>query len=206
MRVLLMETDRHAGDDAARRLQAARHEVVRCHEPGAAAFPCNALSGVPCPLDQGAPVDVALTVRAHPHPRPSSYEDGVTCALRRFVPLVVAGRAALSPFERWSTTVADGTDDVVDACERAASSPIAPLSVRAEAAAVEALTTLGYDPRGASAVVHRAAGRLVVDVTLPEDSEPARGATATHVHRAVAALAPMAPGIDVRVNLSGGAP
>jgi hypothetical protein len=201
MRVLIMETDRHAADDAVRQLEAAGHEVVRCHERGAAAFPCNALEAAGCPFERGAPIDVALTVRAHPHPRPSAYEDGVTCALQRFVPLVVAGNAALSPFDRWTTAIGDGGAGVVAACEQAAALPIEALSHRAGLALSGVLEMLGEQTGGARAVVYRTGGRFVVDVVLPEDFEAARrGVVATHVHRAVAAEAADALGIDVRVS------
>jgi hypothetical protein len=201
MRVLLMESDRHAADDAVLQLEAAGHEVVRCHERGAAAFPCNALEAGGCPFERAAPIDVALTVRAHPHPRPSAYEDGVTCALQRFVPLVVAGTAALSPFDRWTTAVGDSGTSVVAACEQAAALPIEALSRRAGLALTEALEVLGERTGGARAVVYRIGGRFVVDVVLPEEFEAARrGVVATHVHRAVAAEAPHALGIDVRVS------
>ena len=53
-------------------------------------------------------------------PGPTPFEDGVSCALRHHVPLVVAGTTALNPFDDW-TTVTAGDDDIVEACERAGS-------------------------------------------------------------------------------------
>jgi hypothetical protein len=120
MNVLLLESDAHAADEAAARLRAAGHQVERCHEVGLPAFPCNGLlDGGECPLDRG-PIEVALVVRSHPWPRPSTLEDGVVCALRRGVPLVVAGRALLNPYVDWAAAVVDGVEDVVEAIEKVA--------------------------------------------------------------------------------------
>ena len=50
------------------------------HEADHAAFPCNALSDKNvCPLEVEPAVDVVVDHRAHPHPRPTRSEDGVTC-------------------------------------------------------------------------------------------------------------------------------
>ena len=107
MRVLVVESDRHTADQAIADLRAAGHEVARCHERGLPAFPCNALAdGGTCPLDSGSGVDVLLDYRAHPHPRPTRFEDGVCCALRHQIPIVVAGASALNPFDHWTTALA----------------------------------------------------------------------------------------------------
>ena len=74
MRILVVESDRHTADQAIADLQAAGHEIARCHERGAPAFPCNALSdGGSCPLDSGSGVDVLLDYRVIriPDRRPS---------------------------------------------------------------------------------------------------------------------------------------
>jgi hypothetical protein len=200
MRVLVMESDRHAAEGAIAQLRAANHEVFRCHERGAAAFPCNALADASgCPLDTPGGIDVALTVRAHPHPRPSAFEDGVSCALRRHVPLVVAGTSALSPFDEWTTVIADGLG-VVDACETAARLPIESLSRRGREAAETLLSTLGRDPAGTAVTVRRRDGRLVADVELPTGCADLHAAAATHVLGAVRADEPSASGIDVLVT------
>ena len=122
MEVLVLETDRYAADLAVEQLTERGHRVLRCHDPGKPAFPCRALAGEgPCPLaDPG--VDVALTVRAHPTARTSPHEDGLACALRARVPLVVAGRVALNPYEEWADGVVDD-GDVVGTCERVVAGP-----------------------------------------------------------------------------------
>ncbi len=112
----------NAADATVRQLTKAGHRVFRCHEPGKPEFPCRALAGDgPCPLSDPG-VDVAVTVRTHPDTRPTVREDGVACALRAHVPLVVAGRVMLNPYEEWADEVVED-GDVVAACERVVSAP-----------------------------------------------------------------------------------
>ena len=97
MRVLVLEAEPGAADEPIATLEAGGHEVVRCHEAGETAFPCAGLHDPgACPLEGG--VDVALTVRRHPRSVPTPHEDGVACALRMRVPLVVAGEADRNPY------------------------------------------------------------------------------------------------------------
>lgn len=98
MRVLVLEAEAGAATEAVAELEASGHAVVRCHEPGAPAFPCVGLEQVGgCPLD-GEGVDVALTVRSRGSDTPSPSEDGVVCALRARVPVLVAGGGAPNPY------------------------------------------------------------------------------------------------------------
>lgn len=123
MRVLVMESDPYAADDAARELSAAGHDVVRCFERDLGNFPCNALyAGGHCPLDDGE-VDVAVVVRGHAWPSPMPRERGAVCAVRAGVPLVDAGVTVRSPFERWAAVTVDATDSIVDACAAASQHP-----------------------------------------------------------------------------------
>ena len=63
--MLVVGTDDWAIEQSAAALEEAGFGVLRCHEPGAPAFPCNALiEGRTCPLDVG--FDVVATVRARP--------------------------------------------------------------------------------------------------------------------------------------------
>src|SRR5437763_16926272 len=95
-----MGTDDWGVEQAASSLATAGHRVLRCHEPGEPAFPCNALiEGRQCPLDVG--FDVALTARARSVPVPTPGEIGVVCAVRIGVPLVVAGVPGVAPFQSW---------------------------------------------------------------------------------------------------------
>lgn len=119
MRVLLMESEPWAADEAAYRLELAGHTVERCFGRNIPSFPCAALrEGGTCPFSSG--VDVALVVRSEAWQVPMSLERGVVCAIRDGVPLVVAGVLDPDPFTRWETASVEGTDQVVAVCERVA--------------------------------------------------------------------------------------
>jgi hypothetical protein len=63
MRVLLLEGDPGAAAGAAAELAEAGHELSRCHEAGAPAFPCRGLAEPgTCPLEREH-IDVAVVVR-----------------------------------------------------------------------------------------------------------------------------------------------
>ena len=117
--VLVVGTDDWAIEQSATELEAAGCGVLRCHEPGEPAFPCNALiEGRTCPLDAG--FDVVVTVRARPLPEPSKAEMGVVCALHAGKPLVVAGMGAERPFGRWASLAVEQGGDIATACENVA--------------------------------------------------------------------------------------
>ena len=200
MRVLVVESDRCTADRAIADLLAAGHEVARCHESGRPAFPCNALGdGGTCPLDTGAGVDVLLDFRAHPHPRPTPFEDGVSCVARRQIPVVVAGVSTFNPFERWTTEVT--TDDsIVDACERAASGPIESLAAVALAKVRELLADEPTVADGADVTVTRNAGTLLAVVVLPECAAELEAALAVGVAGAIRTRDRWTPRIDVCVR------
>jgi len=110
-------TDDWAIEQSATELQAGGCRVLRCHEPGESAFPCNALiEGRTCPLDVG--FDVVVTVRARPLSAPSQAELGVVCALHAGAPLVVAGVGSDRPFGPWTAATVEQGGDVLSACER----------------------------------------------------------------------------------------
>lgn len=198
LRVLVFESERGAAEVAVQELVAAGHDVVRCHEPGAPAFPCNGLSDDPhCPLRDGI-VDVALTVRTRPRSQPAPHEDGVSCALQHHVPLVVAGSPALNPFAPWAAEVVEGTDGIVEACERAAVAPLPRHGTLAREALSAVLALHGIDPSGASVHVRRRDGRLLVAARSPVPLEQAVKALASV--RMIAALRAFdheSAGIDV---------
>ena len=197
LNVLVLESDAGAADVAETSLVEAGHQVVRCHEPGHALFPCNALAeGRACPLD-GTPVDVTLDVRLHARTHPTAGEDGAVCALRQHVPLVVAGPDVLNPFDRFATEVIGRDDDIVASVERAARSP---LSQHTEAAARAMREVL--DARGLSVApvvaVYRRRGGLVVEVAggLALD-RGTKDMAAVRMLAAVRALDQHAKGVDV---------
>ena len=197
MRVLLLETDRHAGDGVAKKLSAAGHDVLRCHEADLDAFPCNALcGGGSCPVEHRDSVDVVVTFRAHPYPRPTAFEDGVSCALRYDVPLVVAGTTALNPFDRWTTAISTD-EDIVAACERALAAPNQSLSDAATHTVRSTLVRSGTDPGDAEVTVTRRAGRLRASAVLPASASEEPDRIAVAIASTLRDAAPHAKGIDV---------
>jgi hypothetical protein len=169
MEVLVVESEPRAADIAIVQLEGMGHRVKRCHEPeaGEQSFPCIGLATGHCPLEEDE-VDVALTVRGASHANPTALEDGITCALRRKVPVVISGRTDLNPFERYGVTMAD--QSVGDACERAATER----RVDYEAIAHEALDwTLRYRdlPTDTARVeIRRVGSGLQVTLRLPAGS------------------------------------
>jgi hypothetical protein len=199
MRIMVLETDRRVADDAVQTLLDAGHEVARCHERDVPAFPCGALcDDGTCPLDEW--VDVVLTMRAHPYPRPTPGEDGVVCGIRHHVPLVVGGTSALNPFAEWTAGVADGSD-VVAACEAAARRPLPRHGRVATEEARRLVADAGLAVDGVEAVVRREPRRLAVDVSVPADAERRLGdVIAVRVAGALRAVDRYADVIDVRVQ------
>ncbi|MBI2710397.1 MAG: hypothetical protein HYX34_11985 [Actinobacteria bacterium] len=117
MRMLLIESEPSAGDAVAAGLVDTGHTLVRCHPQGAAAFPCVALQAARvCPLDTGD-VDVTVTVRNPGASAVSAGEAGVTCSMRRGVPVVAVG----DPHDAFSglATRAGPGEDVAAVCGRA---------------------------------------------------------------------------------------
>jgi hypothetical protein len=200
MRALVLESDRRAADKAVLDLQAAGHRVERCHEVDLPPFPCNALCGnESCPVESRGGVDVVVDYRAHPHPRPTGLEDGVTCAVRHHVPLVVAGTSALNPFDRWTTAIATD-DDIVEACERAARQPIERLAAPAR---TEVRRRLGSRPAlaaRADVVVRRSPRELNAVVSVPAEAAELDGPLAVAVAGVLRALDPYSSRVNVAVE------
>ncbi|MHB8681608.1 MAG: hypothetical protein ACYDA2_05890 [Acidimicrobiales bacterium] len=118
-RVLVVGTDDWAIEQTAPMLEAQGCEVLRCHEPGEPAFPCNALiPGRTCPLDAG--FEVVVTVRARAVSTITPGEVGVVCALHNEIPLVVAGVGAGDPLGRFTARLVDQGGDVASAAKAAA--------------------------------------------------------------------------------------
>jgi hypothetical protein len=160
--VLVTEDEPHAADHAVDELRAAGHEIVRCVESHDPAYPCVGLRDLAdCPLRNGV-VDVTLAVRHEPSSAPGRREDGMLCSIRHHVPVVVPG----------------GRDDVVDACVRAATEPLAAHSEIARHAAREFVRLHSRDSSVLEAVhregtvdatVRRVGGRLLVEVVAEVD-------------------------------------
>jgi hypothetical protein len=177
MRVLLLEGDAGAATNAAAELRAAGHTLTRCHESGVDVFPCNGLAaGHECPLDSGS-IDVAVVVRGDAPategtaPVPTATEDGVSCALRRFIPLVVVGPEQ-SPFLDHATAISADAGTVVPAVEHAAAAPLPRHSEAARQALREVLDTHGLPDVTADARVRRVGNDLRVVLRTSDEVPP----------------------------------
>jgi hypothetical protein len=197
MNALVLETEPNAADATIQQLTNAGHRVFRCHEPVKPEFPCRALAGEgPCPLSDPG-VDVAVTVRTHPDTRPTLREDGVACALRAHVPLVVAGRIMVNPYEEWADEVVEN-GDVVAACERVVSALSRDHSEVARDALREAVRRRAGFAGDADALVWRDGRRLRVQLYGVEDlDESVRGMVAADVAGALRAFDAHVPKIDI---------
>jgi hypothetical protein len=197
MNVLVLETDQNAADEVVEELTDRGHRVSRCHEQGRPVFPCRALDrNGRCPLaDPG--IDVAVTVRAHPGTRPSLREDGVACALRARVPLVVAGRDVINPYEEWADEVVEDGDPV-GACERVASTPSRAHTEIARDALREALRRRAGSADGADVTAWRNRDRVRVQLEGLDDVDGSvRGLAVAEVAAALREFDSQTPRIDI---------
>jgi hypothetical protein len=197
LNVLLLESEPGAAAVARHELEGAGHHVRTCHDPFEPAFPCNALrEGRGCPLEAD-PIDVALDVRRRRQSAPSALEDGVACALRHHVPLVVAGATAPAPHHEFAAEVLEDAFDVAGACERAAAAPLLRHSAVAQQALDATLERRGL-PVTAEATVVRRRGVLLVSVSGADKLD--RGAktmASVRIRAALRVLDRYARGIDV---------
>jgi hypothetical protein len=196
MDVLMLETDLDRAHAAACKLVAQGHRVWRCHDRGATAFPCRALAGArPCPLDTPG-VDVVVTVRKQHCVDPSPYEDGVSCALRARVPLVVVADQGENPFDEYAEEVV--ADDVTEACERVLARPSPVHTTIATDTLRSALRRRARTDSMPTATVHRTAAGLQVAVDgLGRLDRRTSGLVVSEVVAALRAFDRHAPAIDV---------
>jgi hypothetical protein len=155
MKILVTEKASGDGVDASRRLTAFGHEVVRCHDPADSTDAvCLALRpGGRCPLKEHR-VGAVLGVRGTGGPV-TAWESGMLCALRSGTPLVVCGEADrhVAPWnraDRWC-----GPEEVVTACERAASPASATVHRELARAVRRVLASHRADPRASILVAER---------------------------------------------------
>ncbi len=196
MEVLVLESEPGAAAVAIADLEAAGHRVKRCHEPDDRSFACAGLDPGRCPLEDDA-IDVVLTVRAHAGRRPSPLEDGVTCALRRRVPVVVAGRTTIDPFAQFPVTVT-GIDDVVGTCERVATGHQPQHEGVAVKALDQTLGLAGIPTESAAASVRRTGDGLQITLHVPEETpKKVRDVASVRVAGAVRAFDPHARHIEI---------
>lgn len=160
--VLVLESHDGVAAAVADRLEAAGHQLFRCHEPGAANFPCTALAdGGVCPLETG--IDVAVTARAQA-PWPTAREDGVACALRAGVPVVEVNDGTPSPF--LGRTFPECAD-VVTSCEAAARTRFEGLERDVVRRLAPLASRKGLAPDDLSCEVHKHGDALDVRVVGP---------------------------------------
>jgi hypothetical protein len=147
MRILLIEPTPAGSASIAADLEAADHDVVRCHPADGPAFPCAGLTQEGCPL-AGPPVDLAIAVRDEAKALPDADEAGVTCAARTGLPIVVVGPDGPNPFTPWAEACVDG-EDLAEACDRAIGSSA---RRRAEPLGEEARRVIAHEDVDAGAV------------------------------------------------------
>jgi hypothetical protein len=149
-----------------------------------------------CPFEE-KPIDVVLDVRRRARTTPTLREDGVTCAIREHVPLVVAGPTVFNPYTDYATELCHDTVDVVAACERAAAAPLA-RHTRAAQDALDATLERRSLPADARVTVFRRSGALDVSVTQASQIDRAtKNMIAVRITAALRAIDRYASGIDV---------
>jgi hypothetical protein len=161
MRVLVVEREAGIGDGVVEQLDAGGHEVVRCHEPGTPAFPCNALvEGEECPLDH-APVDVAMAVRGDQGGPMTEDEGGVRCAIRRHVPVVLVGSRDGASYAGWTDRqVSTANDELVAEAVEAAHAGFNRHLSAARQTLRQVLDQHGIDAPSVDVEIHRTDNRL----------------------------------------------
>jgi hypothetical protein len=195
LNIMVLESEHGAATEATRELTEAGHTVLRCHDEGASVFPCRGLADESaCHLRSHA-VDVALTVRSGVFAQPTPLEDGARCALMQHVPLVVAGPSIFDPYTDLEEAVLDRTDDVVAACEEAASAELRRYARRAEAVITGTIESLPSVPT--VTVVRRDGGLRVTIGGLAGRTERERQIAAVRVVGAMHGLDRAARTIDV---------
>ncbi len=195
MRVLVTESNPDVAEPVSAELVASGHEVVRCHAAGAASFPCAGLTAEGCPVEAG--VDVAVTVRAHPRSTPAPTEDGVICALRRRVPVVVAGRTLFQPYSGFDVTELPDGGDVVAAVEHVARDRRPQHEAVAQPLLDEVLRSAGIEGAGEVIVTRSRSGLAVRLLFPPEADDRVRARASVRVTGAIRAYDTAAPQINV---------
>ncbi len=170
MKILMSEIATDQARVAASILKGAGHDVVTCGDVGHRAIACAALRGEACPIET-QDIDVALYVdRSEPA---GLLDEGLLCALRHFIPLVVATSSPVvlpDPFGSWAAAICD-MDQLDCAIRAAAKAPLQAHSVAAERAANGVLSNAGSSATW-EAVVRRDGRRLRVELSSPEEVEP----------------------------------
>jgi hypothetical protein len=154
------------------------------------------LEGHTCPLE-GEAIDVALDVRRHPRSQPTLREEGVTCALREHIPVVIAGAPALNPYADYASATLDRNFDVVETVERVAGATLE-RHTKAAASALQHVLERRNIASTPEVAVRRRRGALLISVcgAGPLDV-PTRSMGAVRMTAAVRAIDATARGVDV---------
>ncbi len=201
LRVLVTESEHGAADAAVWELENAGHEIHRCRVRGEEAFPCPALDDWrACPIESSA-ISAVLAVRSVARTHPTPLEDGVSCAIRNHIPLVVSGQILLNPFADYAARIVERDGDVVTAVEEAAASDLKRHVDAATSAINAVLMRRGHgDARGAASV-KRQDSQLKVTLAVPAEADQAtRDMAAVRAVQAIRAIDITTRGIDVSVT------
>ena len=197
MRVLMTDRASEPAAAAAESLEGIGHEVVTCNDGSPGLMACAVLRGDSCPFEQGG-VDVAVHVDRQ---QALGIEDaGLLCALRRFVPVVVAtegGAAAPDELSARAAVVCD-VADLDRAIVTAVGIPLAAHGRAAEAAANSVLEVAGKPPVW-RAMVERLDGRRLRLELASEEALPhnLRVDSSVRAAQAVRLLDTVTPVLDV---------
>lgn len=175
-------------------LEAAGHTIHRCHDDATGPPTCRAVLGEDCPLDT-VPIDVAVTVRPIASAAPLPTEDGILCAIRRRIPVVVTGAVRDHPFRAAATVEAADAANAVVAVARG----VLPGHT---AVATDVLHTALPQGAAARALVRRRKGGAL-HVTIETGPGLARAAAipvAVRVARALREYDPWAPSLDLSIE------
>lgn len=178
------------------------HTVVTCDDESSVyAFCCAALRGDPCPIEFGH-VDAVVHVTEDVATEPAITDEGVLCALRQHIPLVVVteGGSVVTPphtaFASWAAAVC-GLARLEETLADVAGRPLELHSVAACEAANDVLAVHGIDA-SYDAEVRREGGHLHIDlVAAGEVPEAVAEAAAIRAHDAVRLVDDKNPAVDV---------
>lgn len=199
MDVLVLDTHGRSGQLAQRQLEESGHRVLRCHEQDSTDFACVALDDpAACPLN-GDAVDVALVVRDQPSSGAIAPEDGAACALRRFVPLVIADETGSHPFHDRATATISGTAGVVDACVQAATARLTRHEPVALAMLRTTLASQDVSTDDCDVIVRRSGDVTRIELRAAGLDTRLRSMVATRVGAAIRAMDHTTPRLSIAV-------
>lgn len=207
MKVLMVENNSESAHRIAELLKSSGHSVHSCHDASAieGLDACVALQHQQCPMNL-VPMDLLLDVRSpdgtHSGIEALLMEEGVLCAARRKIPVVIAGEINDQPFKRWATIEHPGLPSVA-VLEDVASAPLPDHSAVATAALRSTLRAHGIIVDKAEAEVCRRDGGLLLHIDVsPSIDTSAAQAVAIKVGQAVRHIDPWAPSLDITLTNS----